>query len=108
MNSIHPIRRIHHPIRRIRCRVLTVLAGLGCAVAAFAATGPAAFAMLPSPGGATGITRAPAAPMRVVTAGGSPGWQITLIAVGAALLAAAAAVLLYRALAAHRSSTATA
>ena len=104
MNSI---RRIH-PIRRIHRRVLTVLAGLGCAVAAFAATGPAAFAMLPSPGGATGITRAPAAPMRVVTADGTPGWQITLIAVGAALLAAAAAVLLYRALAARRSSTATA
>jgi hypothetical protein len=104
MNSISRI----HPIRRIHCRVLTVLAGLGCAVAAFAATGPAAFAMLPSPGGATGITETPAAPIRVVTVGGTRGWQITLIAVGAAVLAAAAALLLYRALAGRRSSTATA
>ena len=102
MNSI---RRIH-PIRRIRRRVLTVLAGLGCAVAAFAATGPAALAMLPSPGGATGATRTPAAPMRVVTAGGTPGWQITLIAVGAALVAAVAAVLLDRTRAARRAPAA--
>ena len=40
MNSI---RRIH-PIRRIHRRVLTVLAGLGCAVAAFTATGARRYA----------------------------------------------------------------
>lgn len=41
-------------------------------------------------------------------AGGIPAWQITLIAVGAAILAAAVAVLLARARAARRRVTATA
>ena len=36
-----------------------------------------------------------------------PGWQITLIAVGAALIAAAAAVVLDRARATRRSASAT-
>ena len=35
--------------------------------------------------------------MQVITAGGMPGWQIVLIAVTAALVAAAAAVFLDRA-----------
>ena len=39
----------------------------------------------------------PAPAVRVVTAGGMAGWQITLIALGAALVAAAAAVVLDRA-----------
>jgi len=43
----------------------------------------------------------------VVTAGGMAGWQITLIALGAGLLAAAAAVLLDRARAARRTASAT-
>jgi hypothetical protein len=34
--------------------------------------------------------------------GGMPGWQIALIAIGSALFAAAAAVLIYRILAARR------
>ena len=36
--------------------------------------------------------------------GGTPGWQIALLAVGAAVLAAAAAVLLDRALRARRAA----
>ena len=44
---------------------------------------------------------------RVVTAGGMPGWQITLIALGAALVAATAAVLLDRARAARRAASDT-
>jgi hypothetical protein len=36
-------------------------------------------------------------PVRTVVVGGMPGWQIALIAIGAALLAATAAVLAYRA-----------
>jgi hypothetical protein len=36
-------------------------------------------------------------PVRTVVVGGMPGWQIALIAIGSALLAAAAAVLVYRA-----------
>ena len=35
--------------------------------------------------------------MHTVVIGGMPGWQIALIAIGAALLAATAAVLAYRA-----------
>ena len=38
-----------------------------------------------------------APPVQTIAAGGMPGWQITLIAVGAAIVAAAAAVLLDRA-----------
>jgi len=44
----------------------------------------------------------------VITGGGMPGWQITLIAVGAALAAAILAVLLDRAWAAHKTHPATA
>jgi hypothetical protein len=36
-------------------------------------------------------------PVHVITMGGTPGWQIALIALGAALIAAASAVLLDRA-----------
>ena len=41
---------------------------------------------------------------RTVVVGGMPGWQIALIAAGAALLAATLAVLADRARAAHRTS----
>ena len=40
--------------------------------------------------------------VRVITAGGMPGWQITVIAVAAALAAAAAAVFLDRTRASRR------
>jgi hypothetical protein len=46
------------------------------------------------------------APSGVVTAGGMPGWQITVIALGAALVAATAAVLLDRARAARQAGSA--
>ncbi|HEX4093226.1 MAG TPA: hypothetical protein VHZ33_31285 [Trebonia sp.] len=39
---------------------------------------------------------------RVVMVGGMPGWEISLIAIAAAVFAAASAVLVYRALAARR------
>lgn|SRR5581483_10549583 len=68
------------------------LAGLaGLAVMAGAAS--AATGMLPPPDSSGGT--GPAAP--TVVAGGTPGWQIALIAVGAALAAAVIAVLVYRA-----------
>jgi hypothetical protein len=80
-------------------RIAIVFAGLGATVAALAAgagTASAATGMLPATGGAAGtVNAAPAVP--AVVAGGMPGWQITVIAVGAALVAAAAAVLLDRA-----------
>src|SRR5689334_3750981 len=54
----------------------------------------------------TAATPAPATTVRVISTGGMAGWQITLIALGAAL-AAAAAVLLDRKLASRRGATAT-
>lgn len=103
-----------NPIRRIR-RIAVVLAGLAGSLLAFAAASPAAFARIPLPGGLPGRSAelAPASPVplvttvtRVVVAGGMPGWQIAVIAVGAALIAAAAAVLADRARA-RRSKTVT-
>jgi len=76
-------------------RYAAILAGLIASLAVFGATTPA-FAMIPGSDGAAG----PATPPPVVTTvvvGGTPGWQIALIAIGSALLAAAAAVLADRA-----------
>lgn len=93
-------------------RLAAVLAAVTSGLLATFAIVPAAFAMYePDQGGQyapTRVARIPATTVRVVTAGGMPGWQITLIALGAALLAATAAVLLYRALATRRSVALTA
>lgn len=86
---------IHH-LRR----ALAVLAGLAAALVA-AVAGPAtAFAVnypLPANRGARGSTYAPPPVVHTVIVGGMPGWQIALIAVGAGLLAATAALLFARA-----------
>ena len=94
-------------INRMR-RAVWLLAGLVSALLAFGAASPAALASLPPHGGGTGVAPVPSAPVRIVAAGGMPGWQITLIALGAALFAAAAAVLIDRALVARRRVSATA
>ena len=88
-------------LRRILAAVIT-LAGAMLALA----TAPAAFARpLPPPDCcATGAN----APVTLITGGGMPGWQITLIAVGAALAGAGLAVLLDRAWAARKVRAATA
>jgi len=92
-------------------RLAAVLASAACGLLASAAIVPGAFAMVvPDPGGqyrTASVTPVPATTVRVVTAGGMAGWQIALIAVGAALFAAAAAVLFDRALAARRAASAT-
>jgi hypothetical protein len=49
---------------------------------------------------------APPPPMQTIVAGGMPGWQIALIAMGAAILAAAVAVFLDRAQSARRHQAA--
>jgi hypothetical protein len=99
-----------NPIRHIR-RSAAVLAGLAAGLVACGATPalarvpyyppPAPAAPVPTP-----------APVRTVThtlvLGGMPGWQIALIAAGAALLAAAIAVLADRARAARRKPAAAA
>ena len=92
-----------NPIRTIR-RFACIVAGLTAALLALSAGAPAAFAyVLPPPGGSGG-TLGP--PPRAIVTGGTPGWQITPIATGTALLTAALAVLLDRARAARRHMTA--
>jgi len=93
-------------------RVTAALAAVAGGLLAWAAAVPAASAatiLIPDPGGASGPVPAiaPAAPVRVIAAGGMPGWQITLIAVAAALVAAATAVFLDRTRASRRSAAAT-
>jgi Zn-dependent protease with chaperone function len=96
-----------------------LLIALGAVLATFASTATAALATINVPlpdgraAGATGfpssnrggiydpVQTSPAAPV-VTVVGGMPGWQIALIAVGAALVAAVVAVLAYRAWTARR------
>src|SRR5215470_8076193 len=96
--------RIHH-IRRLT----RVLAGLAGALAGFAAAPAALAGERPPPGPLSRFEPGPvqlAQPgnhtavsphLHAALTGGMPGWQITLIAIGAALAAAALAVLLDRA-----------
>jgi hypothetical protein len=95
-----------NPVRRIR-RFAGVLAALAAALVAFGAT-PAFARPLPIPGTEfrpSAPVPAPV-PVRTVThtliVGGMPGWQIALIAAGAALVAAMVAVLADRSRAARR------
>ncbi len=101
-------------IRHVR-RLASVLAGLAGVLLASAAVVPAAFAgtnPIPDPPGYIGdpyigthlVTPVPATTVHVINTGGMPGWQITLIAIGAALLAATVAVLLDRARATRRNA----
>ena len=81
-------------MNRIR-RLTAILAGLAGALLAFAAVAPAALAD-PFPPRPPGWDKHPPLPppgagIHVVVVGGMPGWQIALIAIGAALLAATAA-----------------
>jgi hypothetical protein len=87
-------------------RITAALAAVTGGVLAWAAAVPAASAaIIPVPGdGSYGpVPAAPAGAAQVIAAGGMPGWQITLIAVAAALAAAAAAVVLDRARPSRRS-----
>ena len=94
MNRTRPFR----PVRRL-AGILAVLATTLLATAA--TTAPAAFALpIPPVGGGDGTVQPP--PVQTVIVGGMPGWQIALIAVAAAVLAAAIAVFLDRARATRR------
>jgi hypothetical protein len=90
-----------NPIRRI-CRSTAIAAGLAVALLTSGTLSPAANAIVvPAPGGPAGPANTPSQ-VQTIAAGGMPGWQITLIAVGAAIVAAAVAVLLDRARVARR------
>jgi hypothetical protein len=86
-------------------RLAVALAAITCAGLLTAVGASAAPVVNPIPPGGPAV---PAPDVRVVTAGGMPGWQITLIALGAALAAAIAAVMLDRARAARKAASATA
>jgi hypothetical protein len=92
----------NHRIRRMGA-ALTVFA---CTLFGLGAWAPAAFAVrFPPPGAGghrSGAYGPPAPVVHTVIVGGMPGWQIALIAAGAALLAAVVAVLLDRARRARR------
>jgi hypothetical protein len=84
-------------------RLAAALAAVTCTLLASAVIMPAAWAINVIPN--DGPAQAPAG--GELTAGGMPGWQITLIALGAALVTATAAVLLDRARGARRAASAT-
>ena len=92
-------------------RLAVALAAATCGLLASALLIPAASArttLLPDPGGAATVpSTPPPANLGVVPGGGMAGWQIAIIAVGAALVGATVAVLLDRARAARRSTSAT-
>jgi hypothetical protein len=94
-------------------RTIAALAAVTGGLLAWAAAVPAASAAtslipVPGAGGAYGPVpaTAPTARAQVITVGGMPGWQITLIAIAAALVAAIAAVVLDRAWASRRAASA--
>src|SRR5512140_745559 len=103
-------------MRHIR-RLVGILTGLAATVAAAIAVAPSAFAMeLPPPGPLSRFEpqpvsnlKHPPVPVQTHTAVaiGMPGWQLALIALGAAIAAAALAVLLARAFATRRHPTPT-
>ena len=104
-----------NPIRIVR-RLACMLTGLAATLAAAVMGAPAAFAATqPSPPPGVLSRYEPVLVPHTVPAythaaltGGLAGWQIILIAVGAAILAAIVAVLLYRARAARSHQPATA
>ena len=88
-------------------RCAAALAAITVGLLASAATIPAAFASdVPQPGSGYELGRFgpfPATTSHPATTGGMPGWQITLIALGATLAAVAVTIVLTRARGAHRA-----
>jgi hypothetical protein len=106
MNRIHHrrhVRRTAAVLGALAASALSLVTGASAAVAHPdpPVPGPAAPGLLPAP---PGWAKHPPLPVPAHTAviGGMPGWQITLIAIGAAILAAALAVTLDRAHTGHR------
>jgi hypothetical protein len=98
------------PGTRLR-RIIAALAVAASGVLAWAAIPAASAAIIPVPAegggyGPAGGTSA-AIPVPAIATGGMPGWQITLIAVAAALAAAAASVFLDRVRANRRTASTT-
>jgi hypothetical protein len=87
-------------------RITAVLTAVTGCVLAWATVPAASAAIIPIPDGPYRPAPATAGgTTRVITAGGMPGWQITLIALAAALAAATAAVFLDHARASRRAAS---
>ena len=93
MNRIHRIRRL-----------TSILAGLAAGLLALAASPAASAQVLPPDPGRPAVPARTPAHIHAIVTGGMPGWQVTLIAAGAAALAAVTAVLLDRARTARRTT----
>jgi len=93
--------RLRRPVAALAVVICSILVSAGLIPAAWASTN-----MIPLPPGGGPAPAVPAPVVRVLSTGGMAGWQITLIAVGAALVAAAVAILLDRARAARRATRA--
>ncbi|MGH3163943.1 MAG: hypothetical protein ACRDOC_18845 [Streptosporangiaceae bacterium] len=104
-------RRETHPHTAARLRRITAaLAAVTGGLLAWAAAVPAASASIPVPAGGPyrpALVVPPPHAVPVIPAGGMPGWQITVIALAAALVAATAAVFLDRARGSRRAASTT-
>jgi len=97
------IRRILRPAGYLGRAAAIVLGSM----LALTAAAPAAFATRVPPVGNYSVVPAGPPVVHTVTVGGTPGWQIALLAVGAAIVAAFIAVLLDRARTARRQQLGT-
>ena len=91
-------------IRRLAC----ILTGLTSTLAVSLTVSPAAFAHILPPSGGGGAPPVAHTQIRTIMTGGMPGWQITLIAAAAALVAATLAVIADRVLAQRRAAASSA
>ncbi len=97
MNSMRHCHHVRH--------IAVVLGGFAASVLVVLTGATAAFAYpIPPSGGSGGQVQPP--PVHTIVTGGMPGWQIALIALGAAIFAAVLAVTLDRARTARRRLTA--
>jgi hypothetical protein len=91
VNSMHHIRRCASVVAAFTVTVISVLAA------------PAAFATRVPPPGTGDIHPHSSLPVHAIAVGGMPGWQISLIAIGAGLVGAAVAFILAWKLAPRRA-----
>jgi hypothetical protein len=103
----HPPVAAHKPRER-RCRLAGVLAAVTCALLASGALGSAAAFAVTEPPPTGGGAPASQTTVHMIAAGGTAGWQIAMIALGAALVAAVATFVADRAIAARRAPATTA
>ena len=106
--ATHPRTAARQAGSRLR-RIAAVLAAATCALVASAGAIPAAFAsdnmLVPGPGGQYGpvhVAPVPPTTVHTVISDGLAGWQVALIVLGAALVAAGLTVLLNRTRTARR------